>query len=415
MFSPALMSKSRPLSVLVFLTLLLSPLAASASFAVNISPAIIDGEGKSREILRYTMTIENNTKQTVSLYPWVQNITEAGESYISPNADPATSLAHWLQFSRQQLDIKPGDSVELPLLVQINLRAKPGYYHAVVHFSDGPNRIAAELDTEKTASLTLNIRVLEDANERLQLGTFTPDKNIFSTDQASFSYRLENIGNRGLVPEGKIRIYDRKGEEVAVIDANQSKDKLEPEAKQMLGAVWSSGDRFGRHKAMLDLQYGGHGTLQDTVYFWVLPWKKLLSLFLTLGFICTLLALLFHSYTASGGKKLAYVTERFADTHYSRDEFEDAQEVEPSAFRTTVVGVFGEARNLWATLGKKKLTPSLPEHEPSLYIDRLEEVATPPRQRTRYMTPIPPSTGSVRLTGRPKPRVDPAHIINLKK
>ena len=34
------------------------------------------------------------------------------------------------------------------------------------------------------------------------------------------------------------------------------------------------------------LEYGGHGTLQDTVFFWVIPWKKLLGMFFSLIVLC---------------------------------------------------------------------------------------------------------------------------------
>jgi hypothetical protein len=371
----------------VFVTLLLSFLfsthTAFAAFAVNVTPAVIDGEGKTREILRYTATITNNSSQLVSLYPWVRDVTPEGEVASSPNTDAPTSLANWLEFSRAALTIAPGDSLDLPILVQINLRAKPGNYHAVIHLSNGGNRAEAEGNKNETSSLLLNVRVLEDINERLSLGTFTPDKNFFPTDNVSFSYHIENTGNRGVVPSGKIRIYDSKGEEVAAIDANENKGKIEPDTKQLVAAAWQSGTEFGRYKAMLDLEYGTRGTIQDTVFFWVLPWKHLLSLFLVLAFVCVFLALLAHSYIASGGKKLAYVTERFGRR----------AEKEP--------------------VSQEHVTHKHVAQRSTAHLD--SDVSSAFVHEERPRAAVEGHSGKVTLVHRPKPKVDPAHIVNLKK
>lgn len=383
--------------------------SAFAALDVNVSPLVIDGEGKSREILRYSMTIKNNSKQLVSLYPWVRDVTSQGEVVAQENADSSSSLSSWLEFSRASLEMLPGDSVDLPLLVQINMHAKPGNYHAVIHLSNGSNRTEAELNKDETVTLTLNIKVLEDINERLQLNTFTPDKNFFSGDQVSFSYRLENIGNRGLAPSGKIRIYDRKGEEVADIDANKGNNKIEPDAKELIAAAWSSGSEFGRYKAMLDLQYGSHGTLQDTVFFWVLPWKNLLSLFLSLAVVCSVIALLVHSYISSGGKKLAYVTARFSSQEVAPEESSRVRN--DRDFRTRIMRIFS-----W------KKAHTLQEHQETaserVDIFRRNEPEAPlmlAREDAGYVGASRDNRGSVRLAPRQKQKVNPAHILNLKK
>jgi hypothetical protein len=377
---------TRVIFAALFVAFLFPLHTAFAVFMVNVTPAVIDGEGKTRELLRYTATITNNSQQLVSLYPWVRDVMPEGEVLHSPNTDAPASLANWLEFSRSALDIAPGDSVDLPILVQINLRAKPGNYHAVIHFSNGGNRADAEANTSETSSLLLNIRVLEDVNERLSLGTFTPDKNFFPTDNVSFSYHLENTGNRGVVPSGKIRIYDSKGQEVATVDANQDKDKIEPDTKQLIAAAWQSGTEFGRYKAMLDLEYGTRGTIQDTVFFWVLPWKHLLSVFLVLAFVCVFLALLAHSYIASGGKKFAYVTERLV----RRPEYGVAREEQEDPPVRKHISHPNTTKSVQATLAVFE-----PEDRPRAAVEG--------------------HTGRVTLTHRPKPKVDPAHIVNLKK
>jgi hypothetical protein len=380
------------------------PSTLFAAFPVTISPAVVDGEAKAREILRYKVTITNNTKQMVTLYPWARDVDQIGEDTKTQGLDPTTSLLAWLQFSRAELIVQAGESVELPILVQVNLRALPGNYHAVFRVSDGPNRMEAEHDQSRTTSIPINVRILDDANEHLQLGLFSTKKNLFMGDTATFGYRLDNTGNRGIVPTGKIRIFDRKGEEVEVVDVNMTHDKIEPDSKRQLASVWQSGDHFGKYKAMLDVSYGKTGTIQDTVFFWVLPWKKLLSFFLTLAIACTIVALLIHSYTASGGRKLAVIRERFTD-----DE-EDVPNIVEDVER---VSLYARVKKMWQ---REKGLREVESLEKSAYVDALKEVPPPAPQRTRYMVTHPETTERVHLSPRVKKQhVDPAHVVHLRK
>ena len=283
-------------------TYYLLPTSAYAATSFNATPVVIDGKGKQREILRYSVSVENTTKHLVSIYPWVTDVdTKIGQEGAhdlqgSVDKELAASLARWIEVTRGSVDLLPGDKKDISITVQINLNAKPGMYHATIHLSAGGDRDSAEKNLADAVDVNMNVEVLEDINERLQLATFLPAKNVFSGDQADFSYSIENIGNRGLIPHGKIRIYDRRGQEIATIDANKNGKKLEPSAHELLSSVWTSGNEFGRYKAMLDIEYGGHGTLQDTVFFWVIPWKKLLGMFMTLIIICVVVAIGLHSY-----------------------------------------------------------------------------------------------------------------------
>lgn len=389
------------LGAFVALFFVCMPVPALAALDVSVQPAVIDGEGHARDILRYTVTVTNLSDETVSLYPWVRDLNADGIANGTENLDPTISLARWLEFSRTPLDMLAGESVTLPILAQINLNAKPGNYHANIYLSNGTNRAMAESNKEGTVSIVVNIRVEDDVNERLQLGLFSSEKNFFVGEEANFDYRLENTGNRGVVPTGKIRIFDRKGEEVATIDANATQEKLEPDAKQLLGAVWQSGDYFGRYKAMLDLEYGKSGTIQDTVFFWVLPWTKIGSLFATLAFFAVLIAILAHSYFVSGRPALVAVPIEDSVPRPHRT---------PGAF----LGVFRrKGRHAW-----RRLMNMLPKRAERV-IDEIREADIPPPNRTRYMVSEPTTHHAVthhtvRLAHRPKAAHDPRHIVHLK-
>jgi hypothetical protein len=194
--------------------------------------------------LRFTVTITNTADVTKIVYPWTAAIdVESGEVAQGDTKGYARDIlpSRWVEMSRAGIAIPMGESHEIPILVTIDPNAKPGNYHAVLHFSPGPNAGAAHANTDESADVMLNVIVDDDANERLQLAAFTPDKNFFSGVSPSFTYKIENIGNRGIVPKGKVRIYDRKGEEIATVDANTQGTKLEPNAKLALASVWAAG------------------------------------------------------------------------------------------------------------------------------------------------------------------------------
>ncbi len=382
--------------------------AAAGSFTAT--PAVIDGKGKVREILHYSMTVVNTTKHLVTIYPWVTDIdTKEGESGSSDLAGThekqlGESLARWIEVTRGSVDLLPGEQKEVPITVQINLNAKPGLYHATIHLSAGGTRPDAEANKSDTTDIAVNIEVLDDINERLQLNTFIPTKGVFADNSASFNYSIENIGNRGEVPRGKIRIYDKGGREVATIDANQEAKRLEPSAKAMLSSVWASEGSFGRYKAMLDLEYGGRGTLQDTVYFWVIPWKKLLGMFVSLMVLCVAAAIVLQSYAASRRRSFASSTgenTRWAKIPWGRNE--EAEEDEE--WEEVAVHRGSNIKEL------KEVEPPTPVHT------RLYSGISNEREAT-HLSDMPKanlSSHKVFLGKHEAPTPPKEHIINLKR
>lgn len=407
--------------LLLLTTYYLLPTALYAASDFTVTPAIIDGKGKQREILRFTSVVTNTTQHLVSIYPWVTDVDaalgETGTSDLggSQGKDLGESPSRWIEVTRGVVDLLPGEHREIPIMVQIHLNAKPGVYHAVIHLSEGSNRASAEANKVETEEVLVNIEVLEDINERLELNSFAPEKKFFSSNSASFNYRVANIGNRGLVPHGKIRIYDGHGEEVATVDANDAGKRLEPSVKEMIGSVWMAGDHFGRYKAMLDLQYGSRGTLQDTVFFWVIPWKKALGMFLTLMIFCVIAALGMHSYTASqrggafapavvGGGRLRGMLSRFRseDEEDGEDE-DDESDPLPSEVRK---GMISELREV--EIPHPTHTRLHERSAPQLFSEtRLQKSisATPRPEHQVYLVK--------REHTQAKP--NPDHVVNLKK
>ncbi len=315
------------LGISVFLLL---PLMASAA-SLTVTPVVIDEKAKARDILKESLTLTNNTASKLNVYAFVNNIAiqEGKQEFLDPSrADQSSSLANWILFPRGAIELLPGEKKNIDFNIEVNLRAKAGMYHAMISLAEASTRDDAEKKIVGASSVSVNpntygisvgvnLEVLEDIRERLQLKSFISDKIFFSGFPVSFSYELENVGNRLVAPSGEIRIYDRRGREVASIPINDTRMNTDenpsliatgenkkfasnwsgPEKSSsfsMLANVASAlgvGGGFGKYKAVLDLEYGAGGkTLQDTVFFWIIPWKQIAVIFV--GFLIFAIALI---------------------------------------------------------------------------------------------------------------------------
>jgi hypothetical protein len=247
----------------------------------SVTPVVANEKAKPRDIIKKELVVTNNTDQRIDLYITVENVDpqKGVQGFQGPTeGDLSTSLANWVEITRGVIELGPQESRKIPYLIHVNLTAKPGSYFSELRFRDGHTRAEAEAK-EGGAVLMLNLEVLDDAMEKLQLGTFSTDDSVILGKNVGFSYLLENIGNRDIEPRGSIRIFNRKGEEVGSIPLNADGVEIAPDNKEQLASAWSASGRFGKYKAFLDLEYGENqlASVQDTVYFWVFPWKEILA------------------------------------------------------------------------------------------------------------------------------------------
>ncbi len=274
-------------------------IAIAQSPDVVITPVVIDEKAKARDIIKSSLTLTNTSNRKLNLYPTVNNIdpSKGEEEFktVEGSSGRAASLANWIEITRGVVELAPGEEKTIPFIVRVNLSAIPGNYYAQISFYEGSTRDQAEKGG-KQAVVMVNLEVLADIKEEIQLGGFFTDSIFFSGDDVLFNYQLENIGNQDVTPEGEIRIYNRKGEEVAAIDANKNGKLFAPDKTGQLASVWNAGSGFGRYKAFLNLNYGKNqrAAIQDTTFFWVIPWKILLGIFLSSMVVVIFFAFMFH-------------------------------------------------------------------------------------------------------------------------
>lgn len=266
---------------------------------LDVTPVVIDEKGKPRDILKQTIKIVNTSERKLNLYPSVNDVhkTEGEQEFVAAQTgdDKKESLANWIELSRGVIDLGPGEEKEIPFVIRINVTALVGSYHATISFTEGGARDAA--DTKPPlGEIMVNVEVQDDVKEIMQLNKFGTDSFFLSGDDILFSYNVENIGNQELQPKGEVRIYNRRGEEVAAVPVNSDGKTISPSQMAQLASVWSGAEGFGRFKAFLTVDYGKVQTasVQDTVYFWIVPWKQLLMLVVVTALMLLVFAFYFH-------------------------------------------------------------------------------------------------------------------------
>lgn len=247
---------------------------------INISPHIINERGEAGGIFEYTISLDNNTDRKISLYAVVNNLSaREGRQEFSDGGqtDRSRSLANWIEVTRGVRELDPGESKEVPLKIDVSPHAKAGEYYASVTFAEGPNRYDAEARMKKNnqPQVLINLVIKDHVVENAQLSSFYTGKKVYFNYPVSFSLEVENSGNQHINPVGEIFVYDRRGREVAALPLSAGQEGIKPNQTKLVEKIWQEGAGLGRFKAKVQMDYGRENTrdLQDTLYFWVLPWQ----------------------------------------------------------------------------------------------------------------------------------------------
>lgn len=268
-----------------------------------VSPMLLDYKAEARSIETDTITITNTSSAKIDIFPTVNNISvgENGgiEAFLSPiESDRTSSLASWLEISRAPLEIMPGASTTISLTLRVNPNPEPGTYHALVSFPSGSNRDEAEAAVQRGGipGVIVNVTIEDTTTELMSLSKFSVNRFVTTPDNQAVQYFVENTGDMETIPTGDILVYNQRGEEVASIPVNPDRQILQAGESQTFTAGMPLAGLLGKYKAYLSVQYGStqRAQLQDTAYFYAIPWKKLAVLFAGLILVAIALALIVH-------------------------------------------------------------------------------------------------------------------------
>jgi hypothetical protein len=269
----------------------------------SITPLIVDHTIVARDSFEETIKISNTTDRPLRLFPTVNEITVGTEGSVetfvpASMSNTATSVTSWISITRARVEIAPGETIKVPLTIQVSPNAVPGEYHAFIGFAEGSKRDEAEARVlAGTAPGTVvRLSLVEKRSEYLRLERFAIDRFITSPDEAVVTYELQNVGGLPITPGGEIIFYNNNGEEQVAIPVNTAAKSIAPGATDTFTDTIPDLGVIGRHKAFLNIEYGANqrANLYDTVYFNIIPIKFLVIIFLVLLTLSILMSLYYH-------------------------------------------------------------------------------------------------------------------------
>lgn len=281
---------------------LFSPLFVGAEGYV-VTPLVIDVDAEARDIINETITITNNAPYITSIFATVNEISldEGGgiTEFKGPTmVDRTNSITSWIEITRGEINLKPGETREVPVTIRMNPNTVPGEYHALIGFGSGRVREEAETLVQNGLAprVVVTVRVADKKVEFVDLEGFRVEKFVTENNNQAIRYTLTNPGDTTVVPTGEIVLYDSGGREIKTINANPENKSLEPGQTVELTAGVPVSDMIGKHKAFLNVRYGAgqQAAVYDTAFFYALPWKKLLIIFGVIIFITTLITVLLY-------------------------------------------------------------------------------------------------------------------------
>ena len=254
---------------------------------ITLLPRVIDLAVQPSDIIAQKVIVKNDSGITLTLFTFVNNVNvgvEGGVQAFVQNSmsDRSSSLSSWIEIQRAGREILPGTTREIPLTFRINSGAVPGTYHALISFASGGNIDEAQSQvTNGTApNILVTVTLKKPSNDAMKLSGFSIKKLITTFAADNISYRLENTGDTELKPTGDILFYNEKGDEIGVVPVNPQARSIQPKESVLFTAGVPDKELFGKYKGFLTIHYGNQeAAINDTVYFYYAPWKKLLTIF----------------------------------------------------------------------------------------------------------------------------------------
>lgn len=270
----------------------------------SVSPLVIDHELEKRDIIEEKIILTNRQESVISIYPSVNEVNVSDKGAIVGFVEPSmienrgSAITSWLEISRANIELQPGQTKEVTLTIRVNPEVEPGEYHAFIGFGEGSNRSEAEKKVQEGTAPGTVVRIGVDKvqNQFLRLEKFSVERFIKNSKEGDISIKLANPGESPVIPKGEVIFYDTNGIEIQAITLNSAASSIEPGKSLSLTEEVPEALQMGKYKAFLSVEYGEtqKASLNDTAFFYVLPLKKLAIIFAILLILAIALALFVH-------------------------------------------------------------------------------------------------------------------------
>ncbi len=292
-------------------------IGSNTAAALTISPVKIEVTGEPGQTLQGELELLNEQPEVKTFFSSFENFEPAGDTGSPKFVCGADGLATWIGTAPSVM-AGTGETVKVPFSITIPSDAEAGGYFAAIFWGEQDPKIeaAGEVAIGGKLGVLILLRVAGDIAEEAGISEFSiVDDGFLVTDlPVAFSYRFTNSGGDRVVPLGDIEVKNMFGSIAATVNANTNEGSVLPSSARKFTPTWGevapadaptgfftsakqqlADFHFGLYKANLTLVYGAtNQTVQDSIWFVMLPWQ-LLSL---AGLTVLLLLFILKKYNA---------------------------------------------------------------------------------------------------------------------
>ena len=245
------------------------------------------GESKTSEIL-----VSNRTGET-RIFSFVVEDAEGSndltKSVVLLGADTGPyTLKDYIKLPQTRIELKNNERARIPVVISVPQDAEAGGRYGSVLVTTATKDASTGDETGMTPSSAIVSRIGTlffltipgDTNIEGNLHSFTTLslKKFFTEGPIKFQILFDNKGDLHLNPYGEVRIKNFAGEEVGFVELDPW--FALPRSTRAREVEWSRDLLIGRYEATLNLNRGYDDIIDtQTIYFWVLPWKIIGSVF----------------------------------------------------------------------------------------------------------------------------------------
>jgi hypothetical protein len=289
---------------------------AQETASIKLQPAVIEDKVDPGSTFASSIRV-TNTNSVAKTYAFrVRDIARMGDDGLPVFAEETVAeygMQTWVRLESESVELAPGETREIPFVVNVPGSASPGGHFAGIFLVAEPEKrenTGAAIGYE--VGTLVHLRVSGDVIDDVRIREFKTDRSVFKKPEVLFTAKVQNAGNILVRPRGPIDIVDMFGRKVDTIIVNDAAAAVFPNGERQFETSWQL-ERFaiGRYQATLALAYGEEGskTLSASVSFWVLPTNIIVP---------ALIGLLVLVVVIVGSIKL-YVRRRMRDVQGTRD------------------------------------------------------------------------------------------------
>ena len=207
-----------------------------------------------------------------------------------------------------KLLLVPREIKSLPVTIKVPADASPGGHYGVVRFTaTAPSLEGNGVSLSASLGSLILLTVTGKTTEKLTTESFTVAKGnkiskLFESGPVNFTEVLKNSGNVHVQPVGQVTVTDMFGRKLGAVNVNTPPGNILPGSTRKFNQVLDKsviGNKhmFGRYKAVMKVTYGSDKkVLNSTIIFWVIPYKLIGIVILTLIVLFFLVRFLLRRY-----------------------------------------------------------------------------------------------------------------------